>query len=168
MAGKRDYYEVLGVTRESTTEIIVKAYRKLAREHHPDRNIGNPDADSKFKEVNEAHEVLSDDEKRAVYDRYGHAGLEGGAGGGFGFAGGNAGDVFSDLLSGFFGGNQRKRGGPQPGRDIQMVLDVSLVEAATGTKKEIQIPRLESCVDCRGQGTKSGKKAHHEEEDDEE
>ncbi|QVL32559.1 molecular chaperone DnaJ [Telmatocola sphagniphila] len=159
MAGKRDYYEVLGVTREASTEIIVKAYRKLAREYHPDRNIGNKDAEHKFKEVNEAHEVLSNDEKRAVYDRYGHSGLEGGMGGaGFGGFGGGAGDVFSDLINGFFGGGQQRRRGPQEGRDIQMVLDVTLREAAKGIKKDVVIPRLETCVDCRGAGTKTGKK----------
>jgi molecular chaperone DnaJ len=159
MANKRDYYEVLSVTREASVEIITKSYRKLAREYHPDRNIGNPDAEHKFKEVNEAHEVLTNDDKRARYDRYGHAGLDGmGAGGGF--EGGAPGDMFSDLINGFFGGGQqRRRSGPQPGRDLQMILDVSLREAATGTKKTVRVPRLEACGDCKGAGTKNGKKS---------
>lgn len=155
---KRDYYEVLSITRESDTEQIEVAYRRLARQHHPDRNIGDTEAEVRFKEATEAREVLTDKDKRAAYDRYGHAGLEQGAGG-FGPAGAGAGEFFSDLINGFFGGGgqQRKRG-PQQGRDIQTVMEVTLLEAATGVKKTITIPRLESCGDCSGKGSKSGDK----------
>jgi len=156
---KRDYYEVLNITRETETEQIEVAYRRLARQYHPDRNIGDTEAEVRFKEATEAREVLTDKDKRATYDRYGHAGLEQGAGG-FGPGGGaGAGEFFSDLINGFFGGGgQQKRRGPQQGRDIQTVMEVTLLEAATGVKKNITIPRLESCNDCKGKGSKSGDK----------
>src|SRR3954453_24149692 len=132
---KRDYYEVLSVTRQATEVEITKAYRKLAMQHHPDRNVGDPDAEVRFKEVTEAYEILRDPQKRQVYDRHGHAGLSG-MGGGGGFTGNvDIGGLFDDLIGSFFGGGgggqrRQQRGGPRPGRDIQLVLDIDLVEAA--------------------------------------
>lgn len=158
---KRDYYEVLSVTRSATEVEITKAYRKLAMQHHPDRNVGDAEAEVRFKEVTEAYEVLRDPQKRAVYDRHGHAGLSGAAGGGQGV---DLGDLFGDLLGSFFGGGggggggRRHRGGPRPGRDIQAVLDIDLVEAATGVKKSQTVPREEFCTTCNGSGAKAGTK----------
>jgi molecular chaperone DnaJ len=153
---KRDYYEVLGVGRAATEVEITKAYRRLAMQHHPDRNAGDPEAEVRFKEVTEAYEVLRDPQKRGVYDRHGHAGLAGmnGGPGAGGFA-----DLFDDLLGSFFGGGgRRSRGGPRPGRDIQAVLDIDLVEAATGVKKTQTVAREELCRDCGGGGAKPGTK----------
>lgn len=164
MAQKRDYYEVLGVTRTSTEVEITKSYRKLAMQHHPDRNVGDATAEVRFKEVTEAYEVLKDPGKRQIYDRHGHAGLSGAAGGGGGFPGGvDIGDLFGDLIGSFFGGGgggggRRARGGPRPGRDIQAVFDIDLVEAATGCKKSQTISREEICRDCAGSGSKAGTK----------
>lgn len=158
---KRDYYEVLSVTRTSTEVEITKAYRKLAMQHHPDRNAGDAEAEVRFKEVTEAYEVLRDPQKRGVYDRHGHAGLAG-MGGGGGAAGFQDlfGD-FGDIIGSFFGGGgggRRGRGGPRPGRDIQAVLDIDLLEAATGIKKTQTVPREELCRDCGGGGAKPGTK----------
>jgi molecular chaperone DnaJ len=161
MATKRDYYEVLQVERTATIEVIEKSYRRLAREYHPDRNIGNPEAEVKFKEATEAHEVLINEEKRAVYDRYGHAGLEQGGAGPGGFPGG-MGDFFGDLINNFFGGaaggGRRQQRGPRGGADIQAILDITLEEAAKGVKKSISLQRREQCGDCSGKGSKSGKR----------
>jgi molecular chaperone DnaJ len=159
MATKRDYYEVLGVERTATVEIIEKTYRKLARQYHPDRNIGDPEAEVKFKEATEAHDILTNDEKRAVYDRYGHAGLENGGGGG-GFPGG-MGDLFGDLINNFFGGGggrRQQQRGPRAGADIQGILDITLEEAAKGVKKSVTLQRREQCGDCSGKGSKTGKR----------
>lgn len=156
---KRDYYEVLGVSRTATEVEVTKAYRKLAMQHHPDRNVGDAEAEVRFKEVTEAYEVLRDPQKRQIYDRHGHAGLSGMGGGGVdprtAFH-----DLFDDLLGSFFGGGGRRqaRGGPRPGRDIQAVLDIDLVEAATGVKKTQTVPREEFCKDCNGSGAKPGTK----------
>ncbi len=159
MSNKRDYYEILGLTQSASVEEIEKAYRKLARQYHPDRNIGDETAAHKFREATEAHDILVDSEKRAIYDRYGHAGLEGMAGGG-GFPGGSASDFFTDILSSFFGGGGtgRRSRGPQSGNDIQIELEIDLVEAYTGCKKSIPVQRLEHCKKCNGKGTLSGKK----------
>lgn len=158
MATKRDYYEVLGVERTATVEVIEKSYRKLARQYHPDRNIGDPEAEVKFKEATEAHDILTDEEKRAIYDRYGHAGLENGGGGG-GFPGG-MGDLFGDLINNFFGGGGRRQQqrGPRAGADIQGILDITLEEAAKGVKKSVTLQRREQCGDCSGKGSKTGKR----------
>jgi molecular chaperone DnaJ len=161
MANKRDYYEVLGVVRTATEVEITKAYRKLAMQHHPDRNVGDAEAEVRFKEVTEAYEVLRDGHKRQVYDRHGHAGVAGmGAGGGGAQSAFH--DLFDDLLGSFFGGGgggrRQSRGGPRPGRDIQAVLDIDLVEAATGVKKTQTVPREEFCKDCSGTGAKPGTK----------
>jgi molecular chaperone DnaJ len=160
MANKRDYYEVLGVARSATEAEITKSYRKLAMQHHPDRNVGDADAEVKFKEATEAYEVLRDTQKRAVYDRYGHEGLSGGAGGFPGGVGVDLTDLFGDFLGNFFGGGggRRTRGGPRPGRDIQAVIDIDLVEAATGVKKTQTVPREEICRECSGSGSKPGTK----------
>src|SRR5258706_6417387 len=127
MSSKRDYYEVLSVERNASTEDIEKAYRKLARQFHPDRNIGDPDAETKFKEVTEAHEILVNEDRRARYDRYGHAGVNGSAAD-FGPASGNFSDIVSDLFSAFMGGGgQRRRGGgPKPGGDRRQIIEVQL------------------------------------------
>jgi molecular chaperone DnaJ len=159
---KRDYYEVLGIARTATEVEITKSYRKLAMQHHPDRNVGDAEAEVRFKEVTEAYEVLRDQQKRDRYDRYGHAGVNG-VEPNFGGAAGGFQDLFDDLLGSFFGGGggsrrQRQRQGPRPGRDIQAVLDIDLVEAATGCKKHQTIPREELCRDCAGGGAKQGTK----------
>lgn len=148
---KRDYYEVLGVDRNATTEEIKKAYRKLARKYHPDVNK-DPDAEEKFKEVKEAYETLSDPDKRAQYDRFGHAdpnqGFGGGAGADFG--------GFSDIFDMFFGGGRRNPNAPRQGDDLQYSMTITFEEAAFGTEKEIYIPKEETCSTCGGSGAKPG------------
>jgi molecular chaperone DnaJ len=156
---KRDYYEVLQVARSANGEEIKKAYRKLAMELHPDRNHGDPEAAEKFKEATEAYEVLSTPDKRERYDHYGHAGLEGA--GGFGGGGVDIHDLFGDLLGSFFGGQGgggRRRTGPQPGRDVQVILDIELAEAAVGVKKSVTVQREDLCETCGGTGAKPGTK----------
>ncbi|GAX90692.1 molecular chaperone DnaJ [Effusibacillus lacus] len=150
---KRDYYEILGVSKNATEDEIKKAYRKLARQYHPDVNK-EPDAEAKFKEVTEAYEVLSDREKRSRYDQFGHADPGGGFGGGFG---GGAGDFggFGDIFDMFFGGGGRQRG-PRRGADLQYNMQIEFEEAAKGTEKEIEIPRTEECPTCHGSGAKPG------------
>jgi molecular chaperone DnaJ len=158
---KRDYYEVLGVGRGASDQEVKSAYRKLALKHHPDRNQGNKDAEEKFKEAAEAYAVLADPDKRAAYDRFGHAGVGGAAGGGFDptvFA--DFGDILGGLgdLFGFgdvFGGG-RRRGGPQRGPDLRYDLEISFEEAARGTETTIQIPRQEPCETCQGSGAAPG------------
>ena len=157
MATKRDYYEVLGVARDASTEDIERAYRKLARQHHPDRNIGNPEAEAQFKEVNEAHNVLTDETKRERYDRYGHTGLDGMQDGGFGPAGGFA-DIMNDLFGTFMGGGRRGPRGPARGSDLRMALDIDLAEAARGVKREVKLKRYEVCLDCSGTGSRTNKR----------
>ena len=134
MASKRDYYEVLGVAKDATAEEIKKAYRKLAMQYHPDRNVGDAEAEAKFKEAAEAYEVLGDADKRERYDRYGHAGLEGMTEPGFGSASSFA-DIIDDLFGTFMGGGGGGRRGPQRGGDLRMALDIDLVEAASGVKR---------------------------------
>lgn len=166
MAGKRDYYEVLGVSKTVTAEEVKKAYRKLAMQYHPDRNPGDAEAEAKFKEVSEAFEVVADPEKRERYDRFGHAGVDA-TPGGYGGQGADLGDLFGDLLGSFFGGQGgqggggRRRAGPQPGRDVQVVLDLELVEAATGVKKAVTIQREDQCGTCGGTGAKPGTQPTH-------
>jgi len=154
----RDYYEVLGLNRDASDEQIKKAYKKAAMKFHPDRNPGNKDAEESFKEAKLAYEVLSDQQKRAAYDRYGHAGVDpsaGGMGGGQGFDG--FADAFSDIFGDIFGG---ARGGARSnvyrGADLRYNLEVSLEEAARGAEKTIRIPTLESCETCNGSGAKPG------------
>ena len=131
---KRDYYEVLGVDTNADAKEIKKAYRRVAMKYHPDRNPDDPDADEKFKEATEAYDVLTDGEKRAAYDQFGHAGVDpsmGGGAGGFGAGAGNFSDIFGDVFGDIFGGGGggRSRGGPQRGSDLRYSLDISLVDA---------------------------------------
>lgn len=158
---KRDYYEVLGVGRDADEEVLKKAYRRLAMKHHPDRNPGDASAEEKFKEANEAYEVLTDAQKRAVYDKYGHEGLSrGGGGGGFGDGGAGFADIFGDVFSDIFGGaaGGRSRGGPRRGADLRYVMDLTLEQAAFGSEQTIRIPSWHTCEACDGQGTADGKK----------
>jgi len=157
---KRDYYEVLGVGREAGEGDIKGAYRKLALKYHPDRNPDDPSAEEKFKEASEAYSVLSDPQKRAAYDRYGHAGLQSSGGGGFSTD--NFAD-FSDILGDFFGfgdlfggGGGRRRNRAQRGEDVRYDLEISFEEAAFGLPAEIQVPRMEACDHCRGTGSEPG------------
>lgn len=151
---KRDYYEVLGVQKSSSEADIKKAYRRMAMKFHPDRNPDDPEAESKFKEATEAYEVLSDAQKRQTYDQFGHAGLDGSAGGGFG---GGFGDSFSDIFSDFFGGGGfRQQRGPQPGDDLQYELEISLEDAIAGAEVDIRIPQDEVCDSCDGSGSADG------------
>jgi len=161
MTNKRDYYEVLGVSRDADEAEIKKAYRRLALQYHPDRNKDDPNAAEKFKEINEAYEVLSDPEKRAQYDQFGHAAFGGGAEGFGGFESpfggfGDLGDIFDAMFGGAFGGGARRHTGPQPGADLRLNLEITLEEAATGVEKEIEVPRTEECPHCRGVGAEPG------------
>jgi molecular chaperone DnaJ len=153
MANERDYYEILGVRKEADAEEIKKAYRKLAMQYHPDRNVGDAEAEAKFKEVATAYAVLGDSEKRQRYDRYGHAGLAAGNGPGFGDAGA-FGDILGDLFGQMFG--QQGRGGPQRGRNLRYEVEIDLIEAARGVTKAITVPREELCGDCTGSGSRRG------------
>ncbi|MEW5887938.1 MAG: molecular chaperone DnaJ [Pseudomonadota bacterium] len=155
MAKKRDYYEVLGVNRDASEEDIKKAYRRLAMKYHPDRNPDNPKAEESFKEAKEAYEILSDAQKRAAYDQYGHAGVDPQAGMGAGGFGGFA-DAFSDIFGDIFGGGRGGRGGVYRGADLRYNLEISLEEAARGTETRIRIPTMEECDTCRGTGAKPG------------
>ena len=165
---KRDYYEVLGVSKGATDEEIKKAYRKKAKQYHPDLNPGDKTAEAKFKEANEAYEVLSDKDKRARYDQFGHAGVDpnfgaGGPGGGFGGFGGfdmgdiDLGDIFGSFFGGGFGGgSSRARSGPMKGDTLRASVSISFEEAAFGCEKEISIERVEQCDTCRGTGCEKG------------
>tara|TARA_R110001592_G_scaffold215025_1_gene468221 strand:+ start:82822 stop:83958 length:1137 start_codon:yes stop_codon:yes gene_type:complete len=156
---KRDYYEVLGVDKNTDEKDIKKAYRRVAMKYHPDRNPDDPDADHKFKEATEAYDILMSEEKRAAYDRFGHAGVDpsmGGGGGGFGGGGGNFSDIFGDVFGDIFGGGGRGRGGPQRGSDLRYTLDISLEDAVKGATVEIRVPSLSVCEKCDGSGAKKG------------
>jgi molecular chaperone DnaJ len=151
---KRDYYEILGVRRDADGEEIKRAYRKLAMQYHPDRNVGDEEAEIKFKEAAEAYEVLRDAGKRQRYDRYGHAGLEGLGMPNFNNAQ-SVFDLFGDLFGDIFGGRTHRHG-PQPGRDLQVLVEVDLSEAFRGSHKSINIPREELCTNCGGSGCQPG------------
>ena len=157
---KRDYYEVLGVNRDAEEDAIKKAYRKLAMKHHPDRNPDDKSSEGKFKEAKEAYEVLSDEQKRAAYDRYGHAGVDhsvagaGGAGAGAGFA--NFSDAFGDIFGDIFGNARGGRTSVYRGADLRYNLEVTLEQAAHGTDTKIRIPTHEACDTCHGSGAKPG------------
>ena len=166
MSTKRDYYEVLGVSKGADEKEIKKAYRKLAMKYHPDRNPDNKEAEEKFKEINEAYEVLSDETKRRNYDQFGHEGVNGQGGfggqgfGGFGGAGGFEdifGDIFGDMFGGGFGGSGRqRRRGPERGADIRQSVTIDFEEAAFGKKVSIKLNRSEECNECHGSGAKPG------------
>ena len=158
---KRDLYEVLGVNRDASEDELKKAYRKLAMKYHPDRNPDNKEAEEKFKEVKEAYEILTDANKRAAYDRYGHDGINpqmGGGGGGQGFDGfaDAFGDIFGDIFGGGGGGGGRGRSNVYRGADLRYNLEITLEEAARGAEKTIRIPALEECGTCHGSGAKPG------------
>ena len=157
---KRDYYEVLGVSKGASEDEIKKAYKKLARKYHPDMNPGDKEAEEKFKEVNEANEVLSDPEKKARYDQFGFAGVDpsygagaGGAGGAYGGAGGidfgDLGDIFGSFFGGGFGGQQRRNpNAPQRGESIRASVSVTFKEAAFGCEKDVNVESSEQCATC--------------------
>ena len=158
---KRDYYEVLGVSRGASEAEIKKAYRKLAKENHPDLHPGDKEAEARFKEVNEAYEVLSDADKKARYDQYGHAGVDPnfGAGGGFdgSFDFGDLGDIFGSFFGGGFGGGRRTNpNAPQRGESIRLSLAISFEEAAFGCEKSVTVERMETCETCHGNGCAPG------------
>jgi len=158
---KRDYYEVLGVARDAGEDDLKKTYRKLAMQWHPDRNQGNAEAEAKFKELNEAYDVLKDPEKRAAYDRFGHAAFEqggpgGGGGGGGPFAGGGFEDIFEEMFGRFGGGGRGQRAAAGRGADLRTQVEVSLEEAFAGAKKTIRFATSVSCEACKGVGAEGG------------
>ncbi len=158
---KKDYYEVLGVNRDASEDDLKKAYRKLAMKWHPDRNPDNPKAEEHFKEAKEAYEVLTDAQKRAAYDQFGHAGVDPSAGAGAGAGFGGFSDAFGDIFGDIFGGGGGGGGGRQRstvfrGADLRYNLEVSLEDAARGTETRIRIPAMEECETCHGNGAKPG------------
>ncbi len=162
---KRDYYEVLGVSKSASDTEIKKAYRKLAKENHPDLNPGDKAAEARFKEINEAYEILSDSDKRTRYDQFGFAGVDpsyaaqnGGYGGGFdgSFDFGDLGDIFGSFFGGGFGGSTRSRTGPQRGESLRTSITITFEEAAFGCEKEVSLERVEQCESCRGTGAAPG------------
>lgn len=161
---KRDFYDVLGVSKTATADEIKKAYRKLARQYHPDVNKDNPDASEKFKECSEAYSVLSDEEKRAQYDQFGHAAFENGGGqGAGGFSGFGGASGMEDIFDMFFGGQgrggfggRRSKNAPQRGADLRLDLEISFEEAAFGVEKEVRLNREETCDSCQGSGAEPG------------
>lgn len=166
MASKRDYYEILGLSKNSSTEEIKKAYRKLALKYHPDKNPGDKTAEEKFKEISEAYEVLSDQQKKRAYDQFGHAASQGMGGEGFSGFGGFSGardfshfnDIFGDIFSDFLGSRGRTSQREVRGADLRYDLEITLNEAAFGTKKSITVPRHRKCKECDGTGAKKGSK----------
>lgn len=160
MADKRDYYDVLGVSKSSTEQEIKKAYRKLAKQYHPDMNPGDSEAEHKFKEATESYEVLSNQEARAKYDQFGHAAFSNG-GGGQGFNGaadfGDMGDIFGDIFGDFFGGGRRSNpNAPRQGANVRASLNLEFEEAVFGVEKEIYLDISDSCEECHGSGAKKG------------
>ncbi|WP_309643793.1 DnaJ domain-containing protein, partial [Phenylobacterium sp.] len=156
----RDYYEILGVDRAADDAALKSSFRKLAMEHHPDRNGGCEEAEGRFKEINEAYSVLSDPQKRAAYDRFGHAGVNGANGGG-----GNGqfhdvndifNEVFGDVFGDMFGGRGRQRSGPARGQDLRYDLEITLEQAYAGSEVEITVPASITCETCEGSGAKPG------------
>ena len=160
---KQDYYATLGVAREAGNDDLKKAYRKLAMQFHPDRNPGDKQAEAKFKEVNEAYDVLKDEQKRGAYDRFGHAAFESGGGagaaGGFDFAGGGIGDIFEQMFGDFVGGARRGGArGPRGGADVRTAVEIDLAEAFAGTKATLRVPSRVACEACNGTGSERGER----------
>lgn len=156
---KRDYYEILGVDRGVSEQELKKAYRRIAMKYHPDRNPEDKNAEDKFKEATEAYEVLSDAEKRAAYDQFGHAGVGAGAGMGGGAGGfGSFSDIFGDVFGDIFGATGRPRGGPARGADLRYTLELSLEDAVKGATVKIRVPTLAGCDVCDGSGANPGSK----------
>ncbi len=163
MAEKRDYYEVLGVDKGADDASIKKAYRSLAKKYHPDMNPGDAEAEARFKEVNEAYDVLFDSDKRAKYDQYGHAAFDPSAGGGAGFGGfggfgdfGDIGDIFGSFFGGGFGGSSRRANAPTRGEDVSARVSISFEEAVFGVKKDVSFSKIQKCPDCGGNGAAKG------------
>lgn len=162
MANKRDYYEILGVEKNASDADIKKSYRKLAKQYHPDINPGDKTAEAKFKELNEAYEILSDSKKRSQYDQFGHAGTDPNGFGGFGggnvdFDFGGIGDIFESFFGGSgFGRSTKSKKGPQKGADLKYAMEIAFDEAAFGVEKEISINRMENCKTCNGSGARQG------------
>src|SRR6185436_19850573 len=157
----QDFYEMLGCTRTASPDDIKKAYRKLAMEHHPDRNQGNKDAEKKFKELSHAYDVLKDPDKRAAYDRYGAAAFEGGNGGPGGFQGGQGfdfGSVFGDIFEDMFGGGRRGGQANNRGQDLRFNLEITLEQAYGGTEATVRVPSSVACESCHGSGAEAGSK----------
>src|SRR5262249_7109541 len=155
---KQDFYEVLGVSKSASADELKTAYRKLAMKHHPDRNPGDKSAEQKFKEISEAYDVLKDDQKRAAYDRFGHAAFEQGGArgpGDFGFSGGFA-DIFDEMFGEFMGGGRRGQGGPSRGSDLRYNLEISLEDAFRGKQTTIRVQTLVACDQCKGGGAEAG------------
>ncbi len=155
---KQDFYDVLGVAQNADDKQLKKAYRKMAMQYHPDRNQGDDAAEHKFKEINEAYDVLKDDQKRAAYDQFGHAAFENGGGGAGGFGGGGAGfaDIFDEMFGDFVGGRQRQSGGRSRGSDLRYNLEIPLDDAFKGRETRIRVPASVSCDDCNGSGAAKG------------
>jgi len=157
---KQDFYEILGVSKSASPDELKRAYRKLAMQHHPDRNAGDKNAEQKFKDLNEAYDILKDDQKRAAYDRFGHAAFEQGGGhpGGFGFAAGGFADIFDEMFGEIMRGGRRGQGGASRGSDLRFNLEVSLEEAFRGKQTTIRVPTLVACDQCKGSGAEAGSK----------
>lgn len=156
MANK-DYYEILGLSKGASDDDIKKAFRKLAIQYHPDKNKGDKEAEEKFKEINEAYQVLSDPEKKSQYDQYGTTDFQGGFNGGFDFSDmGGFGDIFDSFFGGGFSNNRRRKGGPEKGADMEVTLKLTFEEAVFGVEKEVSINRHENCETCSGTGAKPG------------
>ncbi len=153
---KRDYYEVLGLDRGASDDDLKKAYRRLAMKYHPDRNPDDSHAEERFKEASEAYEILSDGERRAAYDRFGHAGVDPAAGAGPGGFNGSFGDIFSDVFGDIFGAARGGRSGVEQGADLRYTLTLDLEQAVRGDEVEVSVPVLATCEDCNGGGAKPG------------
>ena len=154
---KRDYYDVLGVAKDADAKALKSAYRKLAMKYHPDQNPGDAEAEAKFKEVGEAYAILSDPEKKAAYDRFGHAAFDGSGGmGGNPFGAGDPSDIFQDIFSQVFGGGARRRSGPQRGSDLRYDMEITLEEAFAGKDATINVPTAVTCEPCSGSGAEPG------------
>src|SRR5437016_6192340 len=156
---KQDFYDVLGVSKSADADELKRAYRKLAMQYHPDRNPGDKSSEHKFKDISEAYDVLKDDQKRAAYDRFGHAAFENGGGrpgaGDFGFGAGGFADIFDEMFGEFMGGGRRGQG-PGRGNDLRYNLEITLEEAFKGKQTTVRVPTLVGCEACKGSGAEGG------------